>query len=105
MQAEVSRVFVSEPLLDYIIALVAKSRAHKDLERGASPRATLALASMSRAYAYLFHRDYVIPADVQAVFPAVMCHRLILTPEAEVNEKRTSDVVREILKSVAAPKV
>ncbi|MBO4473718.1 MAG: MoxR family ATPase [Clostridiales bacterium] len=105
MQAEVSRVFVSEPLLDYIIALVAKTRVHKDLERGASPRATLALASMSRAYAYLFHRDYVIPADVQAVFPAVMCHRLLLTPEAEVNEKRASDVVREIVKSVPAPKI
>ncbi|MBO4928504.1 MAG: MoxR family ATPase [Clostridiales bacterium] len=105
MQNEVSRVFVSEPLLDYIIALVGKTRTHKDLERGASPRATLALASMARAYAYLFHRDYVIPADVQAVFPPVMCHRLLLTPEAEVSEKKTSDVVREILKSVSAPKV
>ena len=105
MQNEVSQVFISEPLLDYIIALVSKTRVHKELDRGASPRATLALASMARAYAYLFHRNYVIPADVQAVFAPVMGHRLLLTAEAEVNEKRPEAVIREIIKSVAVPKV
>jgi len=60
---------------------------------------------MARAYAYLFHRNYVIPADVQAVFAPVMGHRLLLTAEAEVNEKRPEAVIREIIKSVAVPKV
>jgi MoxR-like ATPase len=105
MQEEVSRVFVSEPLLDYIIALVAGTRTHDDLERGASPRATLALTSMARSYAYLFHRNYVIPSDIQAVFTPVMGHRLMLTPEAEVSERRITDITREILKSVPAPRV
>lgn len=105
MQEEVSRVFVGEAMLDYIIALVGKTRSHPDLERGASPRATLALTAMAKAYAYVFHRNYVIPNDVQAVFTPVMGHRLMLTAEAEVNERRTSDVTKEILKSVPAPKV
>ena len=105
MQEEVSHVFVGEAMLDYIIALVGKTRSHPDLERGASPRATLALTAMAKAYAYVFHRNYVIPNDVQAVFTPVMGHRLILTAEAEVNERRTSDVTKEILKSVPAPKV
>ena len=105
MQEEVSRVFVGEAMLDYIIALVGKTRSHPDLERGASPRATLALTAMAKAYAYVFHRNYVIPSDVQAVFTPVMGHRLMLTAEAEVNERRTSDVTKEILKSVPAPKV
>lgn len=104
MQEEVNHVFVDDKILDYIIELVTKTRSHKDLERGASPRATLSLTAMAKAYAYLFHRNYVIPGDVQAVFPAVMCHRLLLTPEAEVNEKRTADVTREILKTVKSPK-
>lgn len=105
MQEEVSRVYVSDEMLDYIIALVSKTRSHPDLERGASPRATLALTSMARSYAYLFHRNYVIPGDIQAVFNPVMCHRLMLTPEAEVSERRMTDITKEILKSVSAPKI
>ena len=105
MQDEVSRVFVSEPILDYILSLVAATRHHKALERGASPRATLALTSMSKAYAFICDRNYVIPSDVQATFSPVMGHRLILTPEAEVNEKTSETIAKEILKSVPAPKV
>lgn len=105
MQDEVSRVFVSDEMLDYIIALVGKTRTHKDLERGASPRATLALTSMARSHAYIFHRNYVVPGDVQAVFGPVMCHRLLLTPEAEVNELKIDEIAKAILKSVPAPKV
>lgn len=105
MQDEVNRVYLSDTVLDYIVALIAKTRSFKDLERGASPRATLALTSMAKAYAYTFHRNYVIPSDVQTVFAPVMCHRLILTPEAEVNGKRTVDVAKDIIKAVPAPKV
>lgn len=105
MQDEVSRVFVSEQVLDYILSLVAATRHHKDLDRGASPRATLALTAMSKAYAFLCDRNYVIPSDVQATFGPVMGHRLILTPEAEVNEKSSDTITKEILKSVPAPKV
>ena len=105
LQEEVNRVFVSDQLLEYIVALSGMTRNHKDLERGASPRATIALNSMARAFAYLQQRNYVTPSDVQTVFGPVMCHRLILTPEAEVDGKRTADVAKEIVKSVPVPKV
>ncbi len=105
LQDEVNRVFVNDQLLEYIVALSGMTRNHKDLERGASPRATIALTSMARAFAYLQQRNYVTPSDVQTVFGPVMCHRLILTPEAEVDGKRTADVAKEILKTVPVPKV
>lgn len=105
LQEEVNRVFVNDQLLEYIVALSGMTRNHKDLERGASPRATIALTSMARAFAYLQQRNYVTPSDVQTVFGPVMCHRFILTPEAEVDGKRTADVAKEILKTVPVPKV
>ncbi|MBQ6303566.1 MAG: MoxR family ATPase [Clostridiales bacterium] len=105
MQAEANNVFVHEKIVDYIITLINKTRGHADLERGASPRATLALTSMARTYAYLSGRNFVNPADVQSVFLPVITHRLILTPEAEVNSKVAVDIAKDILKSTFVPKV
>ena len=105
MQAEANNVFVHEMIVDYIITLITKNRGHADLERGASPRATLALTSMARTYAYLSGRNFVNPADVQSVFLPVITHRLILTPEAEVNSKVAVDIAKDILKSTFVPKV
>ncbi len=105
MQAEVNNVFVHEKVADYIIQLINKTRGHHDLARGGSPRATLALTSMAKACAYLNNRNYVIPLDVQKVFLPVITHRLMLTPEAEVNNRQASDIAQEILKDTAAPKI
>ena len=105
MQSEVNKVFVHEKLADYIVALINTTRTHKDLMRGGSPRATLALTSMAQACAYLNGRTYIVPQDVQKVFNIVVTHRLILTEEAELNNRSAEDVVAEILKAVTAPKV
>lgn len=105
MQSEVNKVFVHEKLADYIVALINTTRTHKDLMRGGSPRATLALTSMAKACAYLNGRNYIVPQDVQKVFNIVVTHRLILTEEAELNNRSAEDIVAEILKAVAAPKV
>ena len=105
MQSEANNVFVHDKIVDYIITLINKTRGHADLERGASPRATLALTSMARTYAYLSGRNFVNPADVQSVFLPVITHRLILTPEAEVNSKVAVDIAKDILKSTFVPKV
>ena len=105
MQAEVNNVFVHEKVADYIIQLINKTRGHHDLARGGSPRATLALTSMAKACAYLNNRNYVVPLDVQKVFLPVITHRLMLTPEAEVNNRQASDIAQEILKDTAAPKI
>lgn len=105
MQKDVNNVFIHEKVIDYIVALVNKTRGHADLERGGSPRATLSLTAMAKAYAYLSGRNYVVPSDIQKVFLPVIVHRLILTPEAEVNGRNTVEIASEILKAVTAPKV
>ena len=105
MQAQVNNVFLHDQIADYIIALVNKTRGHADLERGASPRASLAFTSMAKAHAFMSGREYVVPKDVQQVFLPVITHRLILNPEAEVNGKNTTDIAKEILASTFVPKV
>lgn len=105
MQAEVNNIFVHATVTDYIITLINKTRGNADLLRGASPRATLALTSMAKAHAYLSGRNYVVPNDVQKVFLSVIAHRLILTPEAEVNNRNSITIAKEILNSAPVPKV
>ena len=105
MQSQVNNVFLHDQIADYIIALVNKTRGHADLERGASPRASLAFTSMAKAHAFMQGREYVVPKDVQQVFLPVITHRLMLNPEAEVNGKNTTEIAKEILASTFVPKV
>ena len=105
MQSQVNNVFLHDQIADYIIALVNKTRGHADLERGASPRASLAFTSMAKAHAFMQGREYVVPKDVQQVFLPVITHRLMLNPEAEVNGKSTPEIAKEILASTFVPKV
>ena len=104
MQDETSKMYVKYRVLKYIVALMDRTRTHKMLARGGSPRATLALTSMAKAHAYMTGRDYVIPDDVQAVFAPVMSHRFILTPEAEFKEVKPTDIAKEIVKTTVIPK-
>ncbi len=98
MQDEAAKIHVRDKLFDYIVALSDATRNHPDLERGASPRATLALTAMAKAYAYMHDHDYVSDEDVQTVFVPVISHRLLLTPEAEFNDVKTDDIAKEIIK-------
>jgi MoxR-like ATPase len=76
MQNQVQHITASDALLDYVQALIAYSRDSALFEYGLSPRAGLALLHVSKAWAMLNDRDYVIPEDVQAVLPSVVRHRL-----------------------------
>jgi MoxR-like ATPase len=100
IQFQLSSVHGSESLLQYIVALAESSRDHPDLVLGASPRASLCLLRCARARALLDGRPYFTHEDVQAVAQGVLGHRLIIRPEAEVEGKQVSDVVREVLASV-----
>ena len=73
------------------------------LDYGASPRASIFLALASKAHAYLRHRAYVVPDDVLAVGPDVLRHRLILSYEAEAEERTADDLVEEIIQAVKVP--
>jgi MoxR-like ATPase len=81
IQRGVPEVHVSEPLLDYLQALVLHSRQAPEIRAGLSPRAGVALLRSARAWALLHGRDHVVPDDVQAVLPGVVGHRLRLSPD------------------------
>lgn len=100
----VEKIFIRDELLDYIAALVHRTRTHPDLYLGASPRASLAILRLSKAIAALAGRDFVTPDDIQLVaFPALN-HRVILTPEREMEGFGTKDVVKEILQGIEIPR-
>jgi MoxR-like ATPase len=100
IQWRLNEVHGTDALLEYIVDLAEASRQHADLALGASPRASLCLLRCARARALLDGRHYFTHEDVWAVAQGVLSHRLIIRPEAEVEGKRTTDVVRELLDSV-----
>ncbi len=102
MRRMVEQIHISEPVLEYIVRLVGDTRRHPMVEQGASPRASLAVAAMARAAAFVRERDYVLPEDVAFVFPSTVEHRLILTPQAA---KAKSTPAEAILKAEAMPRV
>jgi MoxR-like ATPase len=102
--ALVEKIFIRDELLDYIAALVHRTRTHPDLYLGASPRASLALLRLAKAVAALGGRDFVTPDDIQQVAFPVLNHRIILTPEREMEGYGTKDIIEEIVKSIEVPR-
>ena len=100
LQARLAQVYGKEELFTYIIDLAEASRQHRDVALGASPRASLCLLRCARARALLDGRPYFTHEDVQAVALGVLGHRLIIRPEAEVEGKHVSDVVRKVIECV-----
>ncbi len=105
MRAALEEVFVDPDLLRYMAEIVARTRRHEALSLGASPRGTLALLRMSRAWAALHGRDYVLPDDIKAVAIPALSHRLLLSPELWTREVRPEDIVAEILAHIPVPKI
>jgi MoxR-like ATPase len=100
MQALAQGVFVAEELIDYVLGLVAFTRNHPRVYLGASPRAGLALVHASKGLALLRGRDYVLPDDVRHLAPLVLGHRILMTPEAELEGGAGTAVVAESLDKV-----
>ncbi len=103
MQDAVSATHISEPIVQYIVRLVTATRHNEQILQGASPRATLCLASMSKAIAQLSGRDYVVPEDVRSVFLRCIPHRLQLSPKALSNDITPEQILAQILDTVPAP--
>ena len=100
LQSQPGAVHGTPGLLDYIVQLAEASRQHPDVALGASPRASLCLLRCARARALLDGRHYFTHEDVHAVAPGVLGHRLIIRPEAEVEGRRTIDVIQDVLNTV-----
>ena len=100
----IEQVRIRKELLDYIAAIVHRTRNHPDLYLGASPRASLAILKTSKAIAAMRGRDFVTPDDIQYMAYPVLNHRIILTPEREMEGYVARDVINEIVKSVEVPR-
>ena len=105
MQEAVSRVYVKQNVIDYVVSLISQTRQHPQILRGASPRATLAVVAMSRASAYMNGRDYVLPSDVQTIFTGTVAHRLLLSPEAAGLGLDENKLLTDLLARTPAPGV
>lgn len=103
LQEAVANIKVAEPVKEYISDIVALTREHKDLSLGASPRGALYLMRAAQGYALLEGRDYVIPDDIQRMTIPVLAHRLILKPEARLNQMTAERVLRSIINTLHVP--
>lgn len=100
----VESVKIGDDLLQYITLLISDTRENGDLFLGASPRASLALLKSSKAKAALSGRDFVIPEDIRAVLHPVLNHRIILSPEREMEGMTTRDLVDNIIQKTEVPR-
>ena len=108
----VSDVYMDEKIEKYIVDIIFATREPAEyglanlapmISYGASPRASIALAKASKAYAFIKHRGYVIPEDVRAMCHDVLRHRIGLSYEAEAENVTTEDIITEILNAVEVP--
>lgn len=100
----IEQVHIKDELLDYIAAIVHNTRNNGDLYLGASPRASLAIMKASKATAAMNGRDFVIPEDIQFVAYHVLNHRIILTPEREMEGYASRDIINDIVKKIEVPR-
>ncbi|MBA4744674.1 AAA domain-containing protein [Muricauda sp. TY007] len=100
----IHEVVVEQKILDYIANIIIQTRNHPHLYLGASPRASIATLTSAKAFAAISGRDFVIPEDVKKALVPVLNHRVILTPEREMEGMTTENVVSMIMESVEIPR-
>lgn len=100
----VSQIFIEEKVLKFIAELIHTTRNNKSLFLGASPRASVAVLRSAKAIAAINGRDFVTPDDVIKVLHPVLCHRIILTPEKEMEGSVAAGVINEIVKRIEVPR-
>jgi len=104
-QAQVRTIHLADELIDYLYAIIAKTRATPELALGASPRAAIALLTAMKCAAYLDDRTFATPDDCKATAAMVLGHRMIVQPEAEIEGIDAQTVVARILDAVPVPTI
>jgi MoxR-like ATPase len=103
LRVAANEVRLEAPVRRYVVSLVRATRDHPDLQVGASPRAVEHIGDAVRACALLDGRDYVLPDDVKELAPSVLVHRLVLTTDARIRDRRAEEVLEEVLERVPVP--
>ncbi len=104
LKLKIQEVIIEEKLLHYIADLVTRTRNHPHLFLGGSPRASIAIMNASKAFAAINGRDFVIPEDIKKTLIPVLAHRILLSPEREMEGMTPEDVIRMISQSVEIPR-
>lgn len=103
-KSKTQAIIIEPKIIQYIAEIVAKTRNHPHLYLGGSPRASIAILNTAKAFAAINGRDFVIPEDVKKALNPVLNHRIILTPEREMEGMTTENVVEMIVQSVEIPR-
>lgn len=98
------KLHIEEKVLKYIAELIYETRNNKSLFLGASPRASVAVLKASKAIAFMSGREFVTPDDVKKVLPSVLRHRIILTPEKEMEGNTPDNIIETIVKKIEVPR-
>lgn len=101
---KVEQLHIESPVMAYIAKLVQATRRDPAIYLGASPRASVAVLRSSKAIAAMSGRDFVTPDDVHQVLHAVLCHRIILTPEREMEGATVEEIIDQIIKKTEVPR-
>ncbi|WP_373055961.1 AAA family ATPase [Zunongwangia sp. H14] len=104
LKRQIHEIIIEEKLLNYIAQLVGKTRQHPHLYLGASPRASIAVMNASKAFAAINGRDFVIPEDIKRALNPVLGHRIILSPDREMEGMTAKNVLEMISQSVEIPR-
>ncbi|MDF2831090.1 AAA family ATPase [Chryseobacterium indoltheticum] len=103
-QKLVKEIIVESQLIEYIAKIIINTRENQFLYLGASPRASLALLKASKAFAALRGRDFVTPEDIKEASYAVLRHRVIVSPEREMEGLTADEIIRQILEGIEIPR-
>ena len=103
IQKEIYQVYMKDVIYDYALRLVRATRKHEAIEIGASPRATIALVKMAKAWAWMNGRDYVTPDDVNRQFAYVASHRVTLSGVARMEGRTKEKILQDVAESVEIP--
>jgi MoxR-like ATPase len=103
-QDKVRSIIIDKKIIDYIVEIVHQTRNHQALFLGASPRASLAVMAGAKAFAAMRGRDFVTPEEVQHVIYPALRHRLLLSPEKEMEGVQPDDVIKQIIEKIEVPR-
>lgn len=104
LRATIKSLFVEPKLLAYVAQITHETRNNKSLYLGASPRASLAMINSAKAIAAMAGRDFVTPDDIVKVATPVLSHRIMLSPEKEMEGLTAADIVAQIIKKIEVPR-
>ena len=104
IQEQVKKVYIHPKVSEYIVELSQATRTHEQIQLGLSTRASIAVARMARAEAYMKGRNFVIPDDVREIFSDVARHRIKMAHQTRMKQISTDQVIHEILTRVKMPR-